>query len=575
MADMWPSLPFLAFGVWTAWSSLAYSGSIWLSDSEVDGTYLSWLYVFSTFSCAAVFLVAALTARRGSPRAIADNRVVMGASVAASAGCVLIILMGPYYLGPVFEVYGGANELVFWFGAILSGLGTGVVGLRCGVLYGMLSPRRALIYAALSQLVASFIYLVVFAFPQWQPIAHGPSLSGIVFFCGLPLVAAALSCVRPSKAVVVDERMLGQAGASVGVPFGTASGAPFGAPFGGSIGVSPCVPSPASPSASSPAPSPSPASSPAPSSSPLPADAASPSRLPAPFWRFAVFSFFMCLLTSMVRSTVVTTHALAATVDGNNLLLVFRSVLAILFIVYAVGASSSQLRLGKVCSLLATFSAVVTALIAAIGGLTNEWSLLVYFAGTVLELVMWCLLAFIVVQKRISAVVVFGFGRGAFLLGCAAGWMLGLLVMPMVPSGTVSTVLFVSMAGVMLLLALGLFSERDYERLFSPVSEEELSLEDLFDIERREGELAEERRSEKRGRFSRAIEAVAEEYGLSAREAEVLRCLAMGYGSDRIAGIMQVKVNTVRTHTHNVYVKLDVHSREELMRLVDDAVARQ
>ena len=38
---------------------------------------------------------------------------------------------------------------------------------------------------------------------------------------------------------------------------------------------------------------------------------------------------------------------------------------------------------------------------------------------------------------------------------------------------------------------------------------------------------------------------------------------------------MGVKVNTVRTHTHNVYVKLDVHSREELMRLVDDEVAGQ
>ncbi len=38
---------------------------------------------------------------------------------------------------------------------------------------------------------------------------------------------------------------------------------------------------------------------------------------------------------------------------------------------------------------------------------------------------------------------------------------------------------------------------------------------------------------------------------------------------------MSVKVNTVRTHTHNVYVKLDVHSREELMRMVDDAVAAQ
>jgi DNA-binding CsgD family transcriptional regulator len=49
----------------------------------------------------------------------------------------------------------------------------------------------------------------------------------------------------------------------------------------------------------------------------------------------------------------------------------------------------------------------------------------------------------------------------------------------------------------------------------------------------------------------------------------------MGYGSDRVAETMSVKVNTARAHTHNVYVKLDVHSREELMRLVDEAVARQ
>lgn len=71
------------------------------------------------------------------------------------------------------------------------------------------------------------------------------------------------------------------------------------------------------------------------------------------------------------------------------------------------------------------------------------------------------------------------------------------------------------------------------------------------------------------------MEAVAGRNALSAREADVLRYLAMGYGSDRIAQTMGVKVNTVRTHTHNVYVKLDVHSREELMRLVDDEVAGQ
>ena len=542
MTAMWPSLPFMALGVLTAWSSLAYSGSIWLSDSEVDGTYLSQFYVFSMFACGAAFLLGALLARRGSPRVVADDRVIVGSGLLALAGCAIVILVGPYYLGPAFENAGEANKLLFWAGAIMSGVGTGVIGLRCGVLFGMLPPRRALVYAALSQLASAFIYLMVFAFPQWTPVEHGPSLAGIVFFCVLPLVAAALACVRPTKAAVVDERVLGQVAGQAGGSSGAASGP--------AAGLSP--------------------------SSPVSLPAASvPARLPAPYWRFAAFTFLMCLMITMVRSTVVTTHALASTVEGNNILLIFRSVMAALFIAYAVGASSTQLRLGKLCSLLATFSAIVTALIAALGGLTNEWSLLVYFAGSVFELVIWCLLAFIVVQKRISAVVVFGFGRGAFLLGCAAGWLLGSIVMPMVPAGTVSTVLFVAMAGVMLLLALGLFSERDYERLFSPVSEEELSLEDLFDIERRETELAGERRSEKRGRFSRAIGAVAEEYNLSAREAEVLRCLAMGYGSDRIADTMQVKVNTVRTHTHNVYVKLDVHSREELMRLVDDAVARQ
>ena len=48
----------------------------------------------------------------------------------------------------------------------------------------------------------------------------------------------------------------------------------------------------------------------------------------------------------------------------------------------------------------------------------------------------------------------------------------------------------------------------------------------------------------------------------------------MGYGSDRVAETIGVKVNTVRAHTHNLYAKLYVHSREELMKLVDDAISQ-
>lgn len=64
---------------------------------------------------------------------------------------------------------------------------------------------------------------------------------------------------------------------------------------------------------------------------------------------------------------------------------------------------------------------------------------------------------------------------------------------------------------------------------------------------------------------------MAERAGLSRREKDVLRCLAMGYDSGATAKRLQVSWNTVRTHTRNVYAKLDIHARQELIALVDEA----
>ena len=159
LVSLWPSLPYLGYGVWLAWACLAYSGTLWLSDVETNGENLSQLYMVSTAAFGIVCLVVPFAARRFA-QVLERRSVVIGAGVCAALGCVLVVAVGPYYLGQFVEM-----RPLFWLGAALSGLGTGVVGLKCGVMYGALAPRRVLLYAATSQIVVAFIYFAVIGSP--------------------------------------------------------------------------------------------------------------------------------------------------------------------------------------------------------------------------------------------------------------------------------------------------------------------------------------------------------------------------------------------------------------------------
>ena len=72
-----------------------------------------------------------------------------------------------------------------------------------------------------------------------------------------------------------------------------------------------------------------------------------------------------------------------------------------------------------------------------------------------------------------------------------------------------------------------------------------------------------------RDRFSKQMAAVREFYGLSAREAEVAELIARGNTVAHIAELLFVSENTVRTHSKRIYVKLDIHKRQELIALVE------
>lgn len=63
---------------------------------------------------------------------------------------------------------------------------------------------------------------------------------------------------------------------------------------------------------------------------------------------------------------------------------------------------------------------------------------------------------------------------------------------------------------------------------------------------------------------------LAAEYGLTAREVEVLTPLVRGRSAASIGAALGVSTETARTHIRHIYQKTNVHGREELMDLVEE-----
>ena len=72
-----------------------------------------------------------------------------------------------------------------------------------------------------------------------------------------------------------------------------------------------------------------------------------------------------------------------------------------------------------------------------------------------------------------------------------------------------------------------------------------------------------------KGRFMRRCDTVAQTFLLSARETEVLYLLAKGRSMNHIMEELVISEGTAKTHINHVYKKLNVHSRHELLDLIE------
>ena len=62
--------------------------------------------------------------------------------------------------------------------------------------------------------------------------------------------------------------------------------------------------------------------------------------------------------------------------------------------------------------------------------------------------------------------------------------------------------------------------------------------------------------------------AIIAQYKLSKREAEVAWLFAQGYSLSKVASTLFISIGTAQSHIKNVYRKLGVHNKDELIELI-------
>ena len=61
----------------------------------------------------------------------------------------------------------------------------------------------------------------------------------------------------------------------------------------------------------------------------------------------------------------------------------------------------------------------------------------------------------------------------------------------------------------------------------------------------------------------------AQRYDLTPREGEILSYLARGRNAKYIQEALTISLSTAQTHIRNIYRKVGVHSRQELLSLIE------
>ncbi len=508
--EQWPSLRFVGFGLYYAWIWLCYDSTTLLDASiraNADTTFT--MYLAST-TALGLTLVLAAAFPAVSARLAQNKPFLLAMGLLAGIATVFVKLMAP----------NGAFDPVFLLFCVLTGLGTAWVCLRMGIEYASVGSRRATMNAAAAFVAASLMYFLVRGLPDHF---------GLGVMALLPL-GATLCTLTPVGDAPMEEPVESH-----------------------------------------------------------------DHLLPRGF--FLRLMFAIAVFSAVVGVTRGFSALTQATnvLDDRGCMVVFGMALVAMLLYVLVGTLGNDFDVSRLYYPVIILASVGILVMPLVDGAGQAGGVFVGIAYACFVMIMWCLFAHVAYVTGVPAVRVFGLGRGTSALGTTAGWLLGSqLAGHEMLDATSMFVVSCVMVLALLVVSMLVFNDRAVGMVLrmvgkraaqdAQIGRDFVCANDNLNVVahgdhdgprdasvpfEQDGDDAQASRSDRAGTWTRSCLDIAARFGLSQRETEVLFLLAKGRTIAFIADELGVSFNTAKSHIRHVYVKIGVHTKSELLDLVE------
>ena len=516
---LWPNLRYLGLGIILTWIHLEEGLVSSLNAADYSGNIMAangvWLYggLFVAFAVFALFQsqVERLLERRGV-------RAVVFALCVLSAAC--IILASADALG--FVGNPGARAL-FAVGVVLCGAIQALVLVQCARQYIPLQPGEVLFFSLMSQLLMFVLYSVFNSFSQYVIWEDGPAYGTLLGVCLLPVIA--LWCmgapgegskdgaVAESGSDVMDAEGRRQAGREwldrLRFPLSER-----------------------------------------------------PSLSPS-YWLMLVIIFVIASAMFFTLNALLAAKPSTISLFDAPLGMLLRFAL-VLVLTIACFMVTKRFSVEKIFWVGFACIPAIPALLMIAGAPANLLVLVVVGTMFLMDFFIWIVLILAAQTKNGHALLLFMLGQAAANAGVVFGTVLGS------SSGVGEFLADNRLFGACLLLLVVLltvllFNEQRIREILGGISKDGLNVRGVLDKTAAENALPPTRKATL---WVDACRTVGERASLSEREQEILRQLADNRTPQDMADYLCISLHTVRTHTRNIYSKLNVHSRDDLIALV-------